>query len=189
MLLFFDTETTGLPRDWRAPVSKLSNWPRVVQLAWLLAEPSGAVHSVVCHLIRPDGFTIPDAATAIHGITTVQAREHGIPLDQALHGFLEAVQSVEKVIAHNYSFDSKILGAEFLRLKNPNPFDHLEGFCTMLATKDLCKLPGQHGYKWPSLDELHTFLFGRPHASAHNAEGDVRACSDCYFELRHRGFL
>ena len=33
--LFFDTETTGLPRNWSAPVSDLNNWPRLVQIAWI----------------------------------------------------------------------------------------------------------------------------------------------------------
>lgn len=33
MYLFFDTETTGLPKNWKAPVSDLNNWPRLVQLA------------------------------------------------------------------------------------------------------------------------------------------------------------
>jgi len=35
MMLFFDTETTGLPRDWNAPITQTNNWPRMVQLAWL----------------------------------------------------------------------------------------------------------------------------------------------------------
>jgi len=30
MYLFFDTETTGLPRNWKAPVTDLDNWPRMV---------------------------------------------------------------------------------------------------------------------------------------------------------------
>ncbi len=33
MYLFFDTETTGLPRNWHAPASDLANWPRLIQLA------------------------------------------------------------------------------------------------------------------------------------------------------------
>ena len=35
MYTVFDTETTGLPRDWKAPVTQTNNWPRMVQLAWL----------------------------------------------------------------------------------------------------------------------------------------------------------
>ena len=28
MILIYDTETTGLPRDWNAPISDSDNWPR-----------------------------------------------------------------------------------------------------------------------------------------------------------------
>jgi len=35
MYLFFDTETTGLPKKWKAPITDLDNWPRLVQLAYL----------------------------------------------------------------------------------------------------------------------------------------------------------
>jgi hypothetical protein len=34
MYLILDCETNGLARDWNAPVTNLSNWPRAIQLAW-----------------------------------------------------------------------------------------------------------------------------------------------------------
>ena len=34
MYLFFDTETTGLPKRWNAPVTDLENWPRSFAGAW-----------------------------------------------------------------------------------------------------------------------------------------------------------
>jgi len=40
MYLFFDTETTGLPKNWKAPIEDLNNWPRLVQLAWLEWKPN-----------------------------------------------------------------------------------------------------------------------------------------------------
>ena len=39
--LFFDTETTGLPRSWQAPVTALDNWPRMVQLAYMAYDGEG----------------------------------------------------------------------------------------------------------------------------------------------------
>ena len=38
MYLFFDTETTGLPRSWKAPITDSNNWPRLVQIAWLVFD-------------------------------------------------------------------------------------------------------------------------------------------------------
>ncbi len=33
MYLIFDTETTGLPKNYNAPLTDADNWPRLVQLA------------------------------------------------------------------------------------------------------------------------------------------------------------
>ena len=41
MYLFFDTETTGLPKNWNAPIQNVNNWPRMVQIAWLLYDNNG----------------------------------------------------------------------------------------------------------------------------------------------------
>ena len=41
MYLFFDTETTGLPKRWNAPVTEVDNWPRLVQLAWISCDEQG----------------------------------------------------------------------------------------------------------------------------------------------------
>lgn len=43
--LIFDTETTGLQKNWKAPVSDIDNWPRLVQIAWLQCDNSGNVLS------------------------------------------------------------------------------------------------------------------------------------------------
>lgn len=36
MILFFDTETIGLPKIWNAPISDIDNWPRLIELAYLV---------------------------------------------------------------------------------------------------------------------------------------------------------
>lgn len=41
MYLIFDTETTGLPKKWNAPVTDIDNWPRCVQLAWQVHDKPG----------------------------------------------------------------------------------------------------------------------------------------------------
>lgn len=59
MFLIFDTETTGLPRNWNAPLTDFDNWPRVVQLAWQIHDADGVLIEVANHIIKPEGFTIP----------------------------------------------------------------------------------------------------------------------------------
>ena len=66
MVLIYDTETTGLPRDWNAPISDSDNWPRLVQLAWQLHDETGKLLSRGNMVVKPDGFTIPFNSTKIH---------------------------------------------------------------------------------------------------------------------------
>lgn len=189
MLLFFDTETTGLPRSHHAPLSDLANWPRIVQIAWLLTDHQGRPQLAVEAIIRPVGFSIPAGAARVHGITTEQALREGRPLPEVLQQFLAALRYADTLIAHNLAFDEKVLGAELLRCGLPNPLTALPRHCTMEASTALCRLPGRYGYKWPKLDELHRHLFQRGVESAHIALVDVEACARCFFQLQRLGVI
>ena len=59
MFLIFDTETTGLPGNWNAPLTDFANWPRVVQIAWQLHAADGKLISAESLIVQPEGFTIP----------------------------------------------------------------------------------------------------------------------------------
>jgi len=108
MFLFFDTETTGLPRNRNAPVSDLNNWPRLVQIAWLLYDVSEKQVSSSDYIIKPQGFTIPSDSTKVHGISTERANKEGVPLKDVLSEFSRAISQSRFLIAHNMSFDEKI---------------------------------------------------------------------------------
>ena len=110
-LFFFDTETTGLPRRWDAPLRDLDNWPRMVQLAWLLCDEAGNEFAYTSRIIRPEGFTIPAEAARVHGITTERALAEGIALAEAIDEVLPHIEKAVCAVAHNISFDEKILGA------------------------------------------------------------------------------
>lgn len=189
MYLFFDTETTGLPRDWRAPVSDLKNWPRVVQLAWLLFDREESRIAAATRIVKPEGFTIPAEATRIHGITTAQARVEGVALGDALREFDGALSGAQIAIAHNVGFDEKVIGAEFLRARMKTRLSEIPHFCTMESTTEFCAIPGQYGFKWPTLDQLHNRLFRISVENAHRAGNDVAACARCFFELKRRGIV
>lgn len=184
MYLFFDTETTGIPRDYKAPASDLGNWPRLVQLAWLVADEAATeVASAEC-IVKPDGFTIPDDAARIHGITTDMAVRKGVDLESVLAEIAPNIEKASALVAHNIAFDEKVLGAELLRVGSPNLVESKQRICTMRGATDYCRLPGRYGYKWPTLQQLHTKLFDEPFEGAHRALTDVRACARCYFELK-----
>ena len=92
MYIIFDTETTGLPRDWNAPITDTENWPRVVQIAWQLHDEMGRVLEHKDYLIKPDGYDIPFDSEQIHGISTELATEHGISIQDVLAEFNEALK-------------------------------------------------------------------------------------------------
>lgn len=184
MFLFFDTETTGLPKNKYAPLSDLHNWPRLVQIAWLLADEEANEVESTEYIAKPDGFTIPREATKIHGITTEMALQNGVDLNSILTAIVSSIRSATFLVAHNIQFDGNILGAEFLRAGRPNFLESKEQKCTMKASTNYCHLPGPYGYKWPTLQELHMKLFGQSYKGAHQALVDVRACAACYFELK-----
>lgn len=184
MYLFFDTETTGIPKNYKAPVSDLGNWPRLVQIAWLVVNEHGVEISSAEHIIKPNGFTIPADAAKIHGITTEIARERGAEIKGVLDAIAQDIGSAGVVVAHNMAFDEKILGAEFLRAGYVDYLNAKKRHCTMQSATDFCRLPGRYGFKWPTLNELHLKLFRESFSGAHHALVDVRACAKCFFELK-----
>ncbi len=189
MYLFFDTETTGLPRNWNAPVTDLGNWPRLVELAWLLYDEQGRCAESQSVIVRPDGFSVPADAAAVHGITTARAMTEGVALKTALGKFVRSVEASRLLIAHNISFDEKIVGAEILRAGVDRRFFEVERCCTMKESTAFCAIPNRYGFKWPTLAELHDRLFGKKLDDTHRAGVDVQACAKCFFEMKQRGII
>ena len=194
MYLIFDTETTGLPRDYNAPVTDLDNWPRVVQLSWQLHAANGKLLSQHDYIIQPEGFTIPFNAEKVHGISTQRAQEEGLPLAEVLTAFRQDLARTQTVVGHNVDFDINITAAEFIRAGlcqsgDDNPVLQSPKIDTKDASTDFCRIPGGRGgkYKWPTLSELHEKLFGVRFDGAHNSAYDVDATARCFFGLiEHR---
>ena len=186
MYLIFDTETTGLPKNWKAPITDTDNWPRCIQIAWQLHDEMGELIEDQNYLIKPDNFEIPYESQKIHGISTELAIEEGNSLDEVLEKFNQSLEKASFVIGHNVSFDINVIGCEFYRqqLKNSLSSKKLLDTCTE-DTALLCELPGGRGgkYKLPTLIELHKFLFDTSFKEAHNATADVEATARCFLEL------
>jgi DNA polymerase-3 subunit epsilon len=189
MYLFFDTETTGLPKNWKAPVTELANWPRIVQIAWVLTDKAANVLEQASYIIKPDNFVIPAESSKIHGITTEEALKNGADIQEVLALFSGVIDKSKLLIAHNADFDIKVIGAEFLRLEMPNNLLKIPAFCTKEETTEFCQLPGNYHYKWPTLQELYCKLFNEDIKNAHDALSDVKTCLKCFFELKNRGII
>lgn len=192
MYLFFDTETTGLPKNWNSPVEDVDNWPRMVQLAFIHADINGNTLSEHNYIITPDGYEIPKEISEIHGITTEIANKNGIEIGLALSVFKELANWSNYLVAHNISFDKKIIGAEFIR--NGDDYSRkiqtgiapdIMHICTMKSTIDFVGIKNINGVnKFPKLKELHLKLFNEDFDNAHNALADVKATARCFFELK-----
>jgi DNA polymerase-3 subunit alpha len=122
MYLIFDTETTGLPLDWKAPITATDNWPRMVQLSWQMHDSNGDLITVKNYIIKPDGYTIPFNAEKIHGISTKRALKQGVDLKDVLNKFNADIENCFYIIGHNIDFDLKIVGCELVRMNITNLF-------------------------------------------------------------------
>lgn len=189
MFLFIDTETSGLPRFRRAPIWLLFNWPRTVQLGWILTDNEGNEIKSTCKTIRPGRKQYSSVSVAIHGISHEEARKTGSVRREVLEEFTEDLQKAQEVVAHNIEFDYRVLRAEFFRSWKPDSFKKKKLRCTMTESTEFCALPRGEGFKWPSLTELHQKLFNAKFDQQHNALVDARACMRCFWELRRLGVV
>jgi len=185
MYLIFDTETTGLPANYNAPVTDSDNWPRMVQLAWECHDRNGILTDARSYIIKPEGYTIPFAAEKVHGITTEKALTEGYDLQTVLLEFAQALQQTAVLAGHNVEFDLSILGAEYHRKGISSGLNVITSVCTKETSTAFCALPGGRGgkFKWPTLAELHDKLFHEGFGEAHNAAADVAATARCFLEL------
>lgn len=186
-LLIIDTETTGIPKKWDVPYS--DNYPRIVQIAWILVDGSGNFLNKKSYIIKPVGFEIPPEAFAIYKISTSNATDNGYDLTTVLKEFSDNVVKCKYIVGHNIEFDKKVIASEFYRCNIPNPFDEKIEICTMKSSTDFCAIPSPYGYKYPKLSELYKKLFGKEFAEAHDAVKDVDVTLKCLLKLKEIGVI
>jgi len=190
-ILYFDTETTGLV-DFRAPITA-PHQPRMVQLACVLADETGAEISMVKLRVRPDGFEIPEGASKVHGITTALAEQTGIPVGSALLIFAALIDAADILVAFNCEYDRYIIEREDLldsSAKIPTAWHKKAMLCAMKPMTEICQLPNPNypgKFKWPKLQEAHVHLFKEPFDGAHDALADVRATARVFRWLVDNG--
>lgn len=186
MYLIYDTETTGLPQNYNAPISDTDNWPRLVQLAWQLHDSTGKLINRGNKIVQPEGFTIPFNSVKIHGISTERAESEGFALREVMDEFLIDVEKADIIIGHNIEFDINIVGCEMFRLQdNTAKLLGVKTIDTKEEGTEFCAIPGGRGgkFKWPTLAELHRKLFDEDFGDAHDAAYDVDATAKCFFGL------
>jgi DNA polymerase III subunit epsilon len=193
--MFFDTETTGTPKDYKAPIRQLDNWPRIIQLAWQVADVSTEkLLRSRKFLIKPDGWTIPQEKFWIdNGFFQGESESKGRLMGRVMDVFIHDLNLCDIIVAHNFNFDYPITAAEMIRYnKEPEKRPDRLKICTMENSVHLCKIPfprGGRGYKWPKLEELYKYLFKDNMQGMHDAGHDVTACRLSFFELLRRNVI
>ena len=197
MILVFDTETTGLP-DFKARSAEPSQ-PHLVQLALVEFDDDGGEHEAVNVIVKPDGWVISPEITAIHGISHERAMDEGVPEHHAAGLFLVAQARSALRVAHNESFDRRIMRIAMTRAGFERDVieatEARRAYCTCNEAKPIVNLPptdkmmavGFNGPKPPNLGECMKHFFGEDLLGAHDALNDARACARIYFELVRRG--
>lgn len=188
MKLFFDCETTGLPRrKWNDQVPIETNLEayesaRLVSICWILVDPhTNSIIQQEYYIIKPDNFEIPKIAADIHGISTEYAHTHGTPIDNVLERLHTSLKRATHLIAYNVSFDYNVIKSEIIRYNKDIIATDLEcktQECCMALAKEKLKLQ-----KFIKLTDLHERLFDVPFDNAHNAIYDTIAAYKCYNAL------
>jgi len=178
LLVFFDTETSGLPA-WKEP-SDSENQPHIVQLAAVIVNRNTQlITKKLDYIVKPNGWEISEDTIEIHGITNEYAAEHGLPEDEVLNKFLEFYNGIKRV-AYNTTFDNRIiriaikrfLGIEKADEWKANPYE-----CAMIKARKFL------GGKNPKLVDAYEKITGEEMQNAHNAMADVLATVDIYFRM------
>lgn len=189
--LFFDTETNDKAKDFKLPATVVDNWPRIVQIGFMLYDDNGGLLEEGEYIIKPDGWIITEESMAIHGITFEKAFSEGVPVEMMLNKIIRLLPDFQFLVAHNLKFDANVLAAEFIRACGENKLKGKNGICTMVRSTKFCAIdsPYGRGYKWPALKELHEILFNEGFDDAHDAVADIRATARCFWELKKRGII
>lgn len=143
MILFLDTETTGL-------------YPgNVCQLSYVLQGVYGAVGRNLFFTVD----SVEYGAYKVHGFTPEKLRvlSGGKRFNDLIRLIDADLSSADTVVCHNAAFDVMFLRAEFERAGMDLPI--AETFCTMKKSVEICRIPRGRGcgYKYPKLGELCEF--------------------------------
>lgn len=184
-LLFVDTETSGKPRHYHAPVSHVGRWPFIVQLAWKIYDLGGKLIKEEDHFIFEQEISIEKASEKIHGIKREELQRKGKERRSVLLLLTRDLKQYRPlIIGHFVEFDLKMLQVALNRESLQNIIPRYRQFCTMRATSDYNNYPNQ---EYPGLGDLYENLFGEKLLNQHNAAIDVEGTVRCFFELRRRG--
>lgn len=180
LILFFDTETSGLPEFSQPSDSDVQ--PHIVSLAAELCRSDGTVIDTYYEVVNI-GVPIPPEMIAIHGITDDIAADIGIAPDTMLTDFFGLVERASLVVGHNTSFDLRMVRIQSARHRG------VKWDCPITKDDVMYMVAKEMKIRKPKLTEAYKLVFGKAFDDAHNALADCRATREIYFEMVKRGYV
>lgn len=194
LVLVYDTETTGLARgtDYTSP-----NMPFLASITAILYDDMA--HRVVASInsmVQPDGWTMPEEAGQVNGLTNEALQQLGIPAPILLPACVALMSKANLCVAHNIDFDSKVIAAalwrhiikedsEITAHKTVKEWLTFPSYCTMQESKHIVNALDKRGrIKYPKLTEAYKFFFDRELDRAHSANADAIATLEIYLALK-----
>ena len=163
--IVFDTETTGLDK----------NSDRVIEIGAVELVNRFSTGRTFHVFINPQGKQVHPDAERIHGISNAQLADKPV-FGDIVDGFLDFIDGA-KLVAHNASFDTEFINAEFTRLELP-PVEPSIVIDTLLLARR------KHPMGPNSLDGLcKRYNIDNSHRTLHGALLDAELLAEVYLEL------
>lgn len=192
IVLFLDTETTGLPEGRNTSIYDTHKWPYVIQLSYIIfdTDKKEVVHTFDSVICLNEDVCISDKSISMHGITRERSREEGVSMKNSLIELNDNLSSVDLIVGHNISFDKKVMIVENIRHKIYSLFPKRKIFCTMKEYKGFCDIKKEGGdgvcyVKYPTLCELYEKIYDNKPKNLHNSYVDVLVCARCYMQMEY----
>jgi len=187
-LFFLHLQTSSTQKNYNTPVTDFNNWTRIISISWSLTNEfqDKKFGSGSC-MVKPQGFTIEREAEEFHGVTNANAINDGQYIQEILSKIsvhLEKV-NIDYFVGHNIEFHLNVLRSELLR-HSFKDFDVKNTICLMKSSVNICKIPSNSGYKYPTLSELNNYLFNKDYDIRFNKFGNWYQYSsilNCYDKL------
>jgi DNA polymerase III epsilon subunit-like protein len=163
-VIFFDTETTGFPRD----ALPLDEQPRIIEIALVKVDTLGEVVARFESLVNP-GMVLPEEIVRITKITDAMLRD-APTFPRIAKDLVDFFLGERELVAHNVFFDVRMLALELERMnwltRFPWPHVHI----------DTQPMSGRR-----KLNDWAKALLGDSYSpQAHRAMGDVGMLMDCW---------
>jgi len=194
--LIFDTVTTVMLSEYNDEVRDYMDFPRIIELSFLLVNENGDIIKEYSNLIIPDGWEIPNEKSWIdNGYSNKNSIKNGVEMLDVLIQFINALAEADYIVAHNLDFDYGALISEFLRCKRYLnytfiyeiliSFEH-KSICTMQQSTEYCKIQkiNMIDYEYPKLQELYFKLFEKKYDTKHSLLEEVHIIKECFFRLK-----